>query len=127
MSESNVYGSAAGFIQKFGDKPAIEIGEAAGKTIRRFTIRAFGSQALISVTVWPDHEAVAINEGDLVFCDGKVTTNVSQKADGSSVTYINLSASALKVVPQEAKAARQVVNQGGVAQAAPATTERAMF
>jgi hypothetical protein len=117
----NIYRGVGGFIQKFGDKPAIEAAEAGGKPIRRFTLRALGDKGtLISVTVWPDHSDVAIGEGDLVFVEGKLTTNVSQKQDGSSVQYVNLSATSLVVIPQAAKAAREVVNQ--TAAASPAGT-----
>jgi hypothetical protein len=116
----NIYRGAIGFIQKFGDKPAIEAGDAAGKPIRRFTIRSVGGDGvLISVTVWPEHGSVAIGEGDLVAVEGKLTTNVSQKADGTSVTYVNLSASSLAVITQAPKAQREVVNQTAAPAAAP--------
>lgn len=131
MSE---YAGTIGFIQKFGDKPAIETKEVAQRTIRTFVIRAMTpEQSLINVTVWPDHAAVSINEGDLVAVEGKYTSRVVDKQDGSRVTYFDISASALVVIAQAPKAAREVVNQTQTNQTSAAgstsapAAEKAMF
>lgn len=103
---SDQYPGSAGFVQQFGDKPAVTEREVNNQTIREFTIKALGSQKLIKVTLWPEFDHAEVNAGDFVAAEGKVTVNES-----NGRTYFNVSASKLAVTPGIAKAGREVVNQ----------------
>jgi single-stranded DNA-binding protein len=73
--------------------------EAAGKDVRNVTIREVGMKdqaQLISITLWPNHEAVAVKKGDLVFVDGKFEVNKGKDGEGNPKTYFNVSANAFK-------------------------------
>lgn len=89
------YGTVAGIIQF----PVTEH-EVNGKQIRRATVRALGSGKSVQITVWDQYAAVPLEKGDFIVVDGQVSQNVSQKADGTPVTYNNISASTLVVVAQ---------------------------
>lgn len=106
MSET-VYLTAVGFVQKFGDKPAVATREVSGQTVRDVTIKAAGSQKLVKVTLWPEHAGVSVDENTVLFVDGKYTR--SQGQDGRE--YHNLSASKVAVLAVAQKAEREVVNQ----------------
>lgn len=113
MSE---YASAAGFIQ-FDPRER----EANGQKVRDVSIRAFGGNKTIRVTVWSEFGAVPLAKGDLIFVDGKFSTNQAQNKEGAMVTYFNLSASMLVRIPGAQKAERGVANT--TTTAAPATEE----
>lgn len=75
--------------------------EAAGKDVRNVTIREVGlkDQAqLISITLWPNHAAIEVEKGDIVFVDGKFTPNKGKDGEGNPKTYFNVSANAFKVL-----------------------------
>lgn len=104
------YAVAGGIIQfEVNEK------EAAGQAIREATIKAFGSQALIKVTLWPEFANVQIKKGDTIFVDGKYETSLGQAADGSERQYISISATQISVVPAAEKLPRDVVKSGSSA------------
>jgi hypothetical protein len=70
-------------------------GNAAGKEVRNITIRATGGgdQSIkVGVTLWPSHAHVAVEEGDLIYVEGKFTRTTGEKK-GEVVKYNNLSLS----------------------------------
>lgn len=76
-------------------------GEAGGKTVRNITVRqaGFKEQAImVSGTLWPSHEAVVVNEGDVVTMEGSYTQNKGTKQDGTAVTYHNMSINRILVL-----------------------------
>lgn len=105
------YASVAGFVQKFGDKPAVEEREANNQTVRQFVVKALGSQKLIRITVWPEFASTGITAGDFVAVDGKFS--VTQGKNGGE--FYGVSASTLFVASGATKAAREVVNQNAAA------------
>lgn len=102
-----VYAAADGFVQ-FDPRTR----EANGQTVRDVTIKQFGSQKLIYITVWPEFDDTEINKGDFVAVDGLYSSRVKQTDDGSPKEYINISAGSLVVVPGARKAERTVVSAG---------------
>ena len=115
MSESE-YRTAAGFIQ-FDPRQR----PAGGKQVRNVTIRAIGSQNYVDITVWPEHDDVALEKGMFIVADGKFSTNAGQDKDGNPRTYYNLSATNIAVLSPAPKRAREVVSGNA------ASTEKAPF
>lgn len=75
--------------------------EAGGKNVRNVTIRQAGMKdqaQLISITLWPDHEAVKVEKGDVVIVDGKFQVNKGKDGEGNPRTYFNVSANAFAVL-----------------------------
>jgi hypothetical protein len=88
---SDVYRSFQGFV-KFEPRD----GDAAGKPVRSFVIRNIGvkEQAIdVRCTLWPSHDSVEIEQGDLVTVEGKFTVNKAKDKAGELQTYFNLSVS----------------------------------
>lgn len=74
-------------------------GEAAGKQIRKFTLRqaGFGPHAVdVHCTLWPEYDSVGLAQGDAVTVEGKYTSRNGQTKDGGERTYHNLSVSRIK-------------------------------
>ena len=68
-------------------------GEAAGKQVRNATIRATGlkdQSVLVSLTLWPSHKDLVIEQGDVVVAEGVFT-----RSTAGEKTYNNLSVSRL--------------------------------
>lgn len=90
MSEKKAqFRTVTGFIQ-FDPRE----GQAGGKDVRNITIRQVGFReqaVLVSATLWPSHEHVAVEKGDLVTIDGSYKANQQTKEDGSKVVYHNIS------------------------------------
>lgn len=87
---ADTYRSFIGFV-KFEPKEA----EAGGKDVRQIVLREVGvkDQAIdVRATLWPSHEHVEVNQGDLVAVEGKFTVNKKNTDDGT-ITYFNLSVS----------------------------------
>lgn len=114
------YASAAGFIQF-----DVKTREVNGQTVRDVAIRAVGSQKLISVTVWPEFDAVELERGDFIAVDGKFKQSLGQAPDGSPREYFNLSASALVKIAPAIKKERGVVQ--ATTNGASVETEAAPF
>lgn len=100
MAESNKqYRTVVGFVQF----PPRE-GEAGGKPIRNITVRTAGfrEQAVrVSATLWPSHENVKVEEGDLVALEGSYTQNKSTNEEtGETRTFHNISVSRISVLGQ---------------------------
>ena len=91
--------------------------EANGKDIRNIVIRevGFGEQSVnVSATLWPSHEEVEVNEGDVVLMEGSYTQNKVAKDDGSKRTYHNLSVSKILVLGSADAGVRiETVNDDG--------------
>jgi hypothetical protein len=104
---ANSYATVAGFVQKFGDKPAIEERDANGQTVRQFVVKAIGSQKLIRITLWPEFDSVEVEAGYYVVVDGKF--QVTQGSSGGE--FYSVSASTVFATPSAQKAEREVVNQ----------------
>lgn len=88
---SDVYRTFTGFV-KFEPRD----GEAAGKPIRSFVLRATGvkDQAVdVRSTLWPSHDDVELEQGDAVIVEGKFTVNKAKDKAGDQQTYFNLSVS----------------------------------
>lgn len=106
MSEKNVYADAAGWIQKFGDNPAINEREFNGGTVRDFTIKAVGGNKLVRISVFPEFEC-DIPEDAFIAVEGKF-----QKREHNGNTYLNITATKLAVDGKTIRRKeRQVVNQ----------------
>lgn len=91
MSE---YTDAAGIIQfPVADK------DVNGKKIREAVINSLKSGAQIRCTIWDNFASTPLKQGDFIVVNGKATQNKGTKADGTEVTYNNLSVSKLIVVP----------------------------
>lgn len=103
------YYTVAGFVQKFGDKPAIETREVSGQNIREFTVKAIGTQKLVRITLWPEFNGVTIDKGLFVVADGKFST--SEGTNGRQ--FYNLSATELATLRVQERAERDTVNSGG--------------
>jgi hypothetical protein len=68
--------------------------EAAGKDVRKVTIRqaGFKEQAIyVSLTLWPSHAAFDVAQGDVIIAEGAYTQNKGKGKDGAPKTYHNLS------------------------------------
>lgn len=89
---ADVYRTFIGFV-KFEPREA----DAQGKTVRNIVLREAGvkDQAIdVRATLWPSHEHVDVEEGDLVVVEGKFTVNkVKDKETKEEKTYFNLSVS----------------------------------
>lgn len=75
--------------------------EAAGKPVRNVTIRQVGMKdqaQLVSITLWPNHEAIKVEKGDIVIVDGKFAVNKGKDGEGNPKTYFNVSANAFAVL-----------------------------
>jgi len=105
------YASAIGFVQ-FPPNDR----EANGQNVREFTIKTPGTDGiLIRITVWPELQTQAVLEavkGDLVAADGKLTIGSYKAKDGEERTSVQISATALAITKGEARAEREVVNEG---------------
>lgn len=100
----------SGFVQKFGDKPAVERKDVNGSTVIEFTIKAIGTQKLLKVSAWADSfEDFTVNAGDFVAVDGEY----KQREGTNGTVFHNLTAYSVVVSPQVAKKEREVVNSGG--------------
>lgn len=91
-----MYRSFQGFV-KFEPRD----GDAAGKAVRSFVIRNIGvkEQAIdVRCTLWPSHDSVEIEQGDLVTVEGKFTVNKAKDKAGEQQTYFNLSVSNILVL-----------------------------
>lgn len=107
MAEETKFLGAGGFIQKFGDKEAVNTRDVNGQTVRDFTIKVFGSQKLVRITVWPEFKNVEINEGSVVFVDGKFRQSEGQNGR----VFYSIDAKDLVVIPGSPREDREVVNQ----------------
>lgn len=107
MAEETKFLGAGGFIQKFGDKDAITTRDVNGQTVRDFTIKVFGSQKLVRITVWPEFKDVEITPGSVVFVDGKFRQSEGQNGR----VFYSIDAKDLVVIPGSPRADREVVNQ----------------
>lgn len=106
MSEKNVYADAAGWIQKFGDKPAVNERDYNGGIVRDFTIKAVGGNKLVRISVFPEFDCV-IPEDAFIAVEGKFT-----KREHEGNTYLNITASKLAVDGKTIrKSERTVSNQ----------------
>lgn len=119
MSE---YAGVAGFVQ-FDPKTDRVVNGAA---VTDVTVKAIGSQKLVSITIWPEFLpgiqaslGRPIAKGDWVAADGQYNSNTKQAQDGSWREYISVSAGSLAVAPGVAKIQRQVVQAPVQQQAAP--------
>lgn len=100
---------------------APQTAQATGKTVRRVAVKTVGpQQALVTVTLWPEHDAAEVNQGDFLFAEGKFSSRVAPKKDGSGdATFFDLSASDIAVIPAAGKAQRTVVNSSGADDSVP--------
>jgi hypothetical protein len=98
MSDNKEYICVSGLVQ-FEPTPRI----AAGKDVRDVLLRvanAGGKQ--VGVTVWDSsHGHIPIKKGDYVVADGSYTQKPSQNKAGEPITYHNVSANMLLVIPVE--------------------------
>lgn len=92
--ENNEFIAVAGIVQ-FEPRDR----QAAGKDVRDVTIRTIGGNKRVSITVWPDHQHIPIEKGDVIFADGTYQQNQRQNNQGEMVTYHNLSATAIVRIP----------------------------
>lgn len=103
---ADVYRSFIGFV-KFEPKEA----EAGGKDVRQIVLREVGikEQALdVRATLWPSHEGVAVEQGDLVAVEGKFTVNKTEEK-----TYFNLSVSRIVNLGASDPGVREETTNGG--------------
>lgn len=102
------YVGATGFVQ-FDPKER----EANGQTVIDYTIKTPGPEgSLIRITVWPELQGTEIKKGDFIAADGKLNISSFTGDDGASRQSVQISATALAVLPGVAKADREVVNSG---------------
>lgn len=73
--------------------------EAAGKAIRKVTVREVGfkdQSVNVSCTLWPSHAGFQVERGDVVFFEGVYSQGSGKRQDGTPVTYHNLSVNKAK-------------------------------
>jgi hypothetical protein len=73
----------------------------SGSDIRNITVSQTGfkeNAIKVGATLWPSHEHVAVEKGDVVVLRGKFERNNGTNASGESVTYNNLSVSSILVL-----------------------------
>lgn len=118
------YAGAGGIVQ-FDPRTR----EVNGKTVTDVTIRAFGSQKLIQVTIWPEFQlAQPVKKGDFIAADGTFEAGTYQAQDGSPRESLQISPYSLVHLPSVPKAEREVVQAAAVtAQPAVVTTQGAPF
>lgn len=66
--------------------------------VRNIVVRQAGvkDQAIdVRATLWPSHDHVEIEQGDLVALEGKFSVNKGENSEGEPVTYFNLSVSGI--------------------------------
>ena len=107
---ADTYAVVGGFVQ-FEPK----VREANGKTVRDVLVKALGTQKMVRITIWPEHDGTEIGEGSLLIAEGKFSQSMGQAQDGSPREYLNLSASKLVVLPAAAKSERQVIRSAAPA------------
>lgn len=76
-------------------------GKAGGKDVRNIVVRqaGFGPTAVrVSATLWPSHEHVDVEKGDVVILDGEYTKNDTTNDEGQKRTYHNLSVNQIAVL-----------------------------
>lgn len=89
------YICVAGIVQF---EPTVRL--AGGKEVRDVKIRVANSEKTMSATVWSDdYGHVSINKGDYIVVEGAYTMRPGQDKHGQAVTYHNLAASMLAVIP----------------------------
>jgi hypothetical protein len=75
--------------------------EVTGKKIRNITVRQTGvhdKEALrVQATLWPSHDGVKVEEGDVVVMEGKYNTRNGQTRDGEARVFHNLSVTRISV------------------------------
>lgn len=102
------YVSANGFVQF----DPVER-EANGQTVVDYTIKTPGMDGvLIRVTVWPELQGTSIDKGDFIAVDGKLNIGSFTDRNGNSRQSVQISATALAVLPGVQKGEREVVNSG---------------
>lgn len=107
MSDGKQYATVLGTVQ-WDVEPKV-VNE---KNIREFSIRSIVSQQLVRVTLWDQFANVQVKKGDAVIVDGEVKQNAGTDKQGNSVTYHNLTATNIAVIPAGEKidTPRNVVN-----------------
>ena len=103
------YATVAGFVQFDPNER-----EVNGQQVKDVTVRAVGTQKYVKITVWSDfaEHFPALERGVFIVADGKFSTNEGQDKSGKPVTYLNLSATNLVILPSAARAERDVVSKG---------------
>lgn len=66
--------------------------KAGDKDVRDVAIRSIANNKMLSITLWPELQGLAVNKGDFVVADGKYSQSMGQNKDGEQTTYHNLSA-----------------------------------
>lgn len=115
------YLTAAGFVQKFPNKDAVNHREANGTKVRDFTIKAVGSQKLIRVSVFAELAAGDITDGDYIAVEGPYS------ASGDNGQYHNITAARIFVGKGARKGEREVVNQNQGSQSAAGSEDSNPF
>jgi hypothetical protein len=107
MADGKQYATVLGTIQW-----DVEEKEVNGKDIREFSIRSIVSQQLVRVTLWDQFVNVKVQKGDAVIVDGEVKQNAGTDKQGNAVTYNNLTATNIAVIPagEKVDTPRNVVN-----------------
>jgi hypothetical protein len=115
---------ADGFVQKFGDKPAVVEREANGQTVRSCTIKIAGDK-LIQLTLWPEFAEVKLGAGYYVACEG------AYSASGDNNQFHNISVTNIITAPGAKRIEREVVNQpessGDGESSSPSQTDEVPF
>lgn len=102
------YVAASGFVQ-FDPKER----DANGQTVIDYTIKTPGPEGnLVRVSVWPELQGAKIEKGDFIAVDGKLNISSFAGDDGKSRQSVQITASALAVIPGIKKQERAVVNEG---------------
>lgn len=101
------YVTAEGFIQ-FDPQER----DANGQTVVDATIKTPGTEGiLVRVTIWPELQSVELKRGDWIAVDGKLQIGSFTDKAGAARQSVQISATALAVVPGVPRAEREVVNQ----------------
>lgn len=95
---------ADGFIQKFGDKPAVNVREANGQTVRDVTIKS-NKEMLIRITLWPELDDVELGEGYWLAVEGAYSSS------GDNNQFHNISAKYAVSLSGKSSKEREVVNR----------------
>ena len=87
-------------IVQFDPKDGEAGTEGSKKKIRNITVKqaGFGPTAVkVSATLWPSHEHVAVEKGDVVTFEGKYQKRETTAEDGSPRVFHNVSVSRISV------------------------------
>jgi len=100
LASDSQYRTFIGFV-KYEPREATVKRDGEEVTVRSIVLRQAGvkDQAIdVRATLWPSHDHVDVEQGDLVAVEGKFSVNKGENSDGEPTTYFNLSVSGITLL-----------------------------